>query len=332
MAMWLRLSGLALASAALIASVPSAQAANAWPVPHVELLAKEGLACTGGHEVYVVSADWTGACKDGLPDGHGTLTMVGLMSDVRLTATLDYDHGVAGGHAVIDSTIQNLHTLDRVPEMHFDGMLRDNLPDGPGVLSYASGYRVQGVYKANVLSGKIAIDELDGSHTDGTYVDGRWQYPIVERDVDGSQLTIGAAAPYYHAARVYPDGTTLTVDEGTGTATYRDGAHHAFKGAYTRVVSLAQFRPAPEYPGLSRKLNEVGTVICSAFVAADGTPSRIKVKYSSGYFRLDDAAQAAVVQWRFAPATVGGHAVADWSEVVLQFHLDQPPVAPPPAN
>ncbi|MCZ6596453.1 MAG: TonB family protein [Planctomycetota bacterium] len=68
--------------------------------------------------------------------------------------------------------------------------------------------------------------------------------------------------------------------------------------------------PDPEYPRASIRLGEEGSVECRIHIAADGGVERVEVEHSSGYARLDEAAVAGLMAWRFRPATVGGVALA----------------------
>lgn len=79
--------------------------------------------------------------------------------------------------------------------------------------------------------------------------------------------------------------------------------------------------PAPAYPAMSRKLQEQGRVLLRVFVSPAGKADRIELQRSSGYSRLDDAAQHAVKSWRFVPATQGGQPIAAWVVVPLSFSL-----------
>ena len=79
--------------------------------------------------------------------------------------------------------------------------------------------------------------------------------------------------------------------------------------------------PAPPYPRLSRKLGEQGTVFPRVYVGLDGTPTRLEVKQSSGYARLDDVALNTVKQWRFVPARQGALAIGEWVIVPISFSL-----------
>lgn len=82
--------------------------------------------------------------------------------------------------------------------------------------------------------------------------------------------------------------------------------------------------PQPPYPPLSRRLRESGSTLLRVHVTAEGVPDQVLVKQGSGYARLDQAAEAAVSQWRFVPARSNGQAVAGWVEVPILFKLDDP--------
>lgn len=79
--------------------------------------------------------------------------------------------------------------------------------------------------------------------------------------------------------------------------------------------------PAPVYPSLSRRLREEGTVVLEILIKADGTVGEIKIKSSSGFKRLDEAATKAVKQWRYLPATQGGQTIDFWYEQPVEFNL-----------
>jgi len=86
-------------------------------------------------------------------------------------------------------------------------------------------------------------------------------------------------------------------------------------------------RVQPVYPDSARKAGIGGTVRVRALVDVDGTVREAHV--TDGVFGLDDAAVAAVRQWRFRPALHAGVPVASWAVVPVRFSL-QPPPAPSP--
>ena len=79
--------------------------------------------------------------------------------------------------------------------------------------------------------------------------------------------------------------------------------------------------PAPNYPNMSRRLREIGTVQLRVRVSAAGEPLEVLMTKSSGYGRLDESALAAVKKWKFQPATRGDTAIEAWVLVPVEFSL-----------
>lgn len=98
--------------------------------------------------------------------------------------------------------------------------------------------------------------------------------------------------------------------------------------AVNKVVTPPQFsaaylnNPAPDYPRLSKKLREQGTVRLRVEVSASGLAASVAVSQSSGYPRLDEAAVAAVKRWKFIAAKQGNQPVAAQVIVPLVFALE----------
>lgn len=81
--------------------------------------------------------------------------------------------------------------------------------------------------------------------------------------------------------------------------------------------------PAPAYPPQSRRNREEGTVVLEVLVKADGSLGELRLKTSSGYNRLDDAALKAVKNWHFVPAKRGNDAIDFWYELPIEFSLNK---------
>jgi len=79
--------------------------------------------------------------------------------------------------------------------------------------------------------------------------------------------------------------------------------------------------PAPAYPWISRRYGEQGRVILDVSVTSEGRANAVRIKRSSGSARLDRAALAAVLKWRFSPARRGGQSIAGRIEVPISFRL-----------
>lgn len=80
--------------------------------------------------------------------------------------------------------------------------------------------------------------------------------------------------------------------------------------------------PKPAYPHISKRLGEEGKVLLRVFVTANGLAEKIELRASSGFHRLDQAAQEAVARWRFVPAKRGEQAVTAWVVVPIVFSLN----------
>ena len=84
---------------------------------------------------------------------------------------------------------------------------------------------------------------------------------------------------------------------------------------------IASSQQPPVYPRASRRAGEAGTVVLRINIAASGAVTATAVAVSSGFERLDAAAQKAVQQWRFAPGTVDGVPTAMPLQVPIRFEL-----------
>jgi protein TonB len=84
-------------------------------------------------------------------------------------------------------------------------------------------------------------------------------------------------------------------------------------------ASYAASNRKPEYPKMSQRLNEQGTVVLTVLVKSDGSAGDVEVKSSTGFQRLDRAAMDAVRSWHFNPATVDGKPVDKTYEVPITF-------------
>lgn len=80
--------------------------------------------------------------------------------------------------------------------------------------------------------------------------------------------------------------------------------------------------PKPAYPSISRRLNEQGRTTVRVLIGPDGLPQRAEIGKSSGFSRLDDAALATVMRWRYVPGKRGGVAEAMWFNVPINWVLE----------
>ncbi|ABM37871.1 outer membrane transport energization protein TonB [Polaromonas naphthalenivorans CJ2] len=80
--------------------------------------------------------------------------------------------------------------------------------------------------------------------------------------------------------------------------------------------------PKPAYPPLSKRLGEQGKVVVRVLIGADGVPQKAELRQSSGFDRLDQAALATVLKWRYVPGKRGGVAEDMWFNVPINFVLE----------
>jgi protein TonB len=79
----------------------------------------------------------------------------------------------------------------------------------------------------------------------------------------------------------------------------------------------------PEYPAPEIRLNHTGTVLLGVLVLENGRVGEVRIEQSSGFQRLDLAAQRAARRWRLLPGTQDGRAVAMWKTVPITFQLQK---------
>lgn len=80
--------------------------------------------------------------------------------------------------------------------------------------------------------------------------------------------------------------------------------------------------PKPPYPPISKRLGEQGKVVVRVLIGVDGSAQRAEISQSSGFDRLDQAALATVLRWRYVPGKRGGVAEAMWFNVPINFVLE----------
>lgn len=79
--------------------------------------------------------------------------------------------------------------------------------------------------------------------------------------------------------------------------------------------------PDPVYPELARRRHEQGLVLLAVKVTAQGQVVDVKIKKSSGYILLDEAALEAVRDWQFEPAHLGPLTFESEVELPIRFKL-----------
>ena len=77
----------------------------------------------------------------------------------------------------------------------------------------------------------------------------------------------------------------------------------------------------PEYPSVSRRMEETGTVVLNFLIGTDGKVAESRVETSSGHPRLDEAAREAMSLCKFKPGTVDGKPEQTWARIKYTWTL-----------
>ncbi|MFZ0436228.1 MAG: energy transducer TonB [Chthoniobacterales bacterium] len=100
----------------------------------------------------------------------------------------------------------------------------------------------------------------------------------------------------------------------------RSRASAPAKGAREALPDYLR-NPPPTYPESSRLAREEGVVTLLVDIGNSGNPTSVRLRESSGYSGLDQAAIRAVRVWKFRPAMMGGIAVASSVSIPVRFEI-----------
>lgn len=89
------------------------------------------------------------------------------------------------------------------------------------------------------------------------------------------------------------------------------------------VIDAAHSCKLPQYPAVSIRLEEQGTVDLEFLIDVDGRVADSRIAGSSGHSRLDEAARAALSLCRFTPGTLDGKPERSWGHMLYRWRLDQ---------
>lgn len=92
-----------------------------------------------------------------------------------------------------------------------------------------------------------------------------------------------------------------------------------------KLVSVVEYlrEPAPRYPVQSRRLREQGVVVLRVIIDERGHACDIEIESSSGYARLDRAAQEAVASAAFRPYVEDGAPRRAQVLIPIEFSLNR---------
>lgn len=157
--------------------------------------------------------------------------------------------------------------------------------------------------------------------------------PVIaaNRTVQTDSMQTRSATPALAATATPPAPTTIAAAPLAESAPVNQGKDKAATSApASETVTPPQFHaaylnnPQPDYPLLSRKLQEEGRVVLQVRVSSAGLPLDIQLRQSSGFSRLDQAALQKIREWRFVPARLGSNDIEGTVLVPLTFRLSQP--------
>lgn len=141
---------------------------------------------------------------------------------------------------------------------------------------------------------------------------------------------IGVSAVDTHAciaATGIADSQNVSVGGPTGTGPSETGGvagasgGTGTSGTTTGARATYLHSPRPRYPSVARHNGWEGLTILRVEVEATGQPVTVEVLQSSGHDVLDQAAVAAVRDWKFVPARAGDKPIISWLEVPIRFRL-----------
>lgn len=94
-------------------------------------------------------------------------------------------------------------------------------------------------------------------------------------------------------------------------------------GITRSAIPRGGYQVQPVYPTSARQLGIQGTSLLRVHVAADGHVTEVVVSRSAGHPDMDQAATAAVRQWRFEPGRRGDEPVAMWVVLPVEFRISK---------
>lgn len=120
-------------------------------------------------------------------------------------------------------------------------------------------------------------------------------------------------------------GTAWTVQAALPGQTTPPSQAHAAVIATTNAdpVFVSKTNNPPHYPTAAIEKHAQGTTMLLVLIGADGQPLKTRIKQSSGYKSLDQAALAAAQKWRFKPKTIDGKPKKVWAQIPVAFRLDK---------
>jgi protein TonB len=87
------------------------------------------------------------------------------------------------------------------------------------------------------------------------------------------------------------------------------------------VINARRNCREPEYPPVSQRLGEKGTVVLAFLIGTDGKVKESRVDKTSGFPRLDEAAREALGRCKFVPGTTNGAPEEAWANIKYTWKI-----------
>ena len=141
------------------------------------------------------------------------------------------------------------------------------------------------------------------------------------------RLTIAVAATlvagFSFMPTSLPPAAPTLIAAGSDTRAGEPAKELTFAEVDTEPKIIADSRVQPAYPESARSAGVSGPVVLELVIDEDGKVRDLKVvKSPNGDAALARAAEEAVKQWRYEPATVDGQAVAVLAKITVKFRLE----------
>lgn len=144
----------------------------------------------------------------------------------------------------------------------------------------------------------------------------------VDDEVEGSEIGGLPVGPGFGFGEGSGTGT------GSGSGFFGDGFLEGFAPQAQLPVEITSemqrpvlmIRVEPEYPKLARTVRQQGLVVLKAVINENGDVENLRV--IEGFPLLNDAAVAAVRQWKYTPARLDGRPIKVFFEVRVRFTLN----------
>jgi len=281
--------------AAALALATAAQAASCAEATPSVIRDAKGCGVVNPYPKPDESITWSGACKDGLADGPGTLQW--SQGEVRGTF---YAGNLSAGKPD-GRGIENFANGGR-----FEGTFVDGRRSGQGVFTWPGGMRYEGAFERGDMTGP-GILTLMGTRLEATFTRGQLSGPgvLVRRQGGGERR--------------------LPVDLGDAPITASAPASGAASTPrLPRIADMTTCRP--EYPPMALRAHATGTSTLALFVDKDGHVQRVRVVHASGadfvHGLLDLSALVALSGCPIATGPVDGEAADRWLRIDYRWVID----------